>query len=535
MVTTGPADDHALLVGHQQADEEDHDAGADHEDGPADVLDADAGHLPGEQDRADDHEDEADRQRRSAAFRWPLGCVGRFCHAPILPSAATRAAASMSARWTSTPTLGRASARWTLGDDERLVAHISSANVACGFHAGDFRVMEATVAMCRRAGVAVGAQPGYPDLLNFGRRPLAFDPDEVESLVRYQIGALDAFCRAHGVEMQHVKPHGALYNQAAADPSLSAAIARATAKFSRDVALYGLASSEPMAAAAADVGLRFVPEAFADRRYLADGTLQPRSEPASLITDPADAAAQAVSIAVDGKVLAADGSSVALRAESICCHGDTPGAVDDRRRGSTCAGGRGRDGGRPRRSVIRPFGEAALLVELRSSDLAQALAASLRARTDRRAWSRRCRASIPAGGARSAAWRSGTRLGQIEPHLAGLRPLRQGGRLHTIPVTYDGPDLDTVAELTGLTAAEVVAPTRRPSCACCSAGSRPASPTSATCRPSCGSVGSPHPRTRTPSGLRRHRGSDDRHLSRGSARRLARHRPDRGHAVRPLR
>jgi len=224
--------------------------------------------------------------------------------------------------------LGESFGRWTLGDDERLVAHITSANLACGFHAGDFMVMEATVAMCRGAEVAVGAQPGYPDLLGFGRRPIPYDPGEVESLVRYQIGALDAFCRAQGVEMQHVKPHGALYNQAAADPMLAVAIARATAKFSRDLALFGLASSTPMAQAAADEGLRFVAEAFADRRYLADGSLQPRSEPGSLLTDAATAAAQAVSIAVDGHVTAADGRVVELRAESICCHGDTPGAVE---------------------------------------------------------------------------------------------------------------------------------------------------------------------------------------------------------------
>ncbi|MGI8998854.1 MAG: LamB/YcsF family protein [Candidatus Limnocylindria bacterium] len=223
--------------------------------------------------------------------------------------------------------LGESFGRWTLGDDEARVAHITSANLACAFHAGDFRVMEVTVELCRRAGVAVGAQPGYPDLLGFGRRPMSFDPDEVESMVRYQIGALEAFCRAHDVEMQHVKAHGALYNQAAADPELAAAIARATAKFSRGLALYGLASSGPMATAAADAGLRFVPEAFADRRYLADGSLQPRSEAGSLLDDPQEAAAQAVSIAVDRRVTAADGEMVKLRAESICCHGDTPGAV----------------------------------------------------------------------------------------------------------------------------------------------------------------------------------------------------------------
>ena len=138
--------------------------------------------------------------------------------------------------------LGESFGRWTLGDDERLVEQITSANVACGFHAGDFRVMDATVAICRKAGVAVGAQPGYPDLLGFGRRPLPFEADEVESLVRYQIGALEGYCRAHGVEMQHVKPHGALYNQAASDPVLAAAIALATDRVSRDHALYRQAS-----------------------------------------------------------------------------------------------------------------------------------------------------------------------------------------------------------------------------------------------------------------------------------------------------
>jgi UPF0271 protein len=224
--------------------------------------------------------------------------------------------------------LGESFGRWTLGEDERLVHHITSANVACGFHAGDFRVMEATVALCRHAGVAVGAQPGYPDLLGFGRRPMPFEPDEVESLVRYQIGALEAFCRAAGVELRHVKPHGALYNQAAADPRLARAIARATAQFSRELLLFGLASSEPMAAAADEAGLRFVPEAFADRRYLPDGSLQPRSEPGSLLTDPDEAAAQALAIASGQPVETVDGPVIALRAATICCHGDTPGAVE---------------------------------------------------------------------------------------------------------------------------------------------------------------------------------------------------------------
>lgn len=223
--------------------------------------------------------------------------------------------------------LGESYGRWELGDDAALVRHLTSANVACGFHAGDFVVMERTVALCAGAGVAVGAQPGYPDLLGFGRRELPMAPGEVESAVRYQVGALDAFCRAHSLEMQHVKPHGALYNTAARDPALAVAIARGVARFSRDLALVGLAGSEPMAAAAADAGLRFVPEAFADRAYATDGSLVPRSEPGALITDPAQAAAQAVAIAVHGTATGADEAAVAVRAESICCHGDTPGAV----------------------------------------------------------------------------------------------------------------------------------------------------------------------------------------------------------------
>jgi UPF0271 protein len=222
--------------------------------------------------------------------------------------------------------LGESFGQWRLGDDEALVPHLTSANLACGFHAGDFSVMERTVALCRAAGVSIGAQPGYPDLLGFGRRPMPFTPEEVEQLVRYQIGALEAFCRAHGTELQHVKPHGALYNQAAASPALARAVARATARFSRDLSLLGLAGSRPFAEAAAESGLRFVPEAFADRRYLPDGALQPRSEPGSVIADAEAAAAQALAVACDERVMAVDGSALPVTAESICVHGDTPGA-----------------------------------------------------------------------------------------------------------------------------------------------------------------------------------------------------------------
>ncbi len=222
--------------------------------------------------------------------------------------------------------LGESYGRWTLGDDAGMVQHITSANLACGFHAGDFEVMDATVALCKRAGVGVGAQPGYPDLQGFGRRGMRLTAQEIERCVLYQIGALYGFCRGHGVELQHVKPHGALYNDAAAQPALALAIARAVARFSRDVPLVGLASTTAFAEAAADAGLRLVPEAFADRRYNPDGSLQSRSVPGSVLTDPAEAAEQVLRLAREGSVLAHDGTVVTVRAQSICFHGDTPGA-----------------------------------------------------------------------------------------------------------------------------------------------------------------------------------------------------------------
>jgi UPF0271 protein len=222
--------------------------------------------------------------------------------------------------------LGESFGRWTLGDDAAMVRFITSANLACGFHAGDFSVMNRTVALCKAAGVGVGAQPGFPDLQGFGRRATQMTPTEVEECVLYQIGALYAFCRAHAVELQHVKPHGALYNQAAVDLNLAAAIARAVARFSRAIPLVGLASSSAFAEAAADAGLRLVREAFADRRYNPDGTLQSRRIEGSLLTDPAQAADQVERLVQQHSVVAHDGTHVPVQAESICFHGDTPGA-----------------------------------------------------------------------------------------------------------------------------------------------------------------------------------------------------------------
>jgi UPF0271 protein len=222
--------------------------------------------------------------------------------------------------------LGESFGSWTLGDDAAMVGQVTSANVACGFHAGDYDVMDRTVALCKAAGVGVGAQPGYLDLQGFGRRPQHLTPPEVEHLVLYQIGALFGFCRAHGVELTHVKPHGALYNQAAVEPALADAIARAVARFSRTLPLLGLAGSAAFASAAAEHGVRLVAEAFGDRRYNPDGTLQSRAYAGSLLTDPAAAAAQALSIVEDGWAVAHDGTRVSIAAESLCFHGDTPGA-----------------------------------------------------------------------------------------------------------------------------------------------------------------------------------------------------------------
>jgi 5-oxoprolinase (ATP-hydrolysing) subunit A len=223
--------------------------------------------------------------------------------------------------------LGESYGRWVLGDDASLVRHITSANLACGFHAGDPTVMDATVRLCRDAGVAVGAQPGYPDMQGFGRRPMELTTEEIEQTVLYQLGALSGFCRSHGIELAHVKPHGALYNRAADDLGAARGIARGVARFSTELPLVGLAGSDAFAAAAEESGLRFVAEAFADRRYEPDGRLRSRRQPDALIANPAEAAHQALRIAMEGAVSTADGSVVRVDASSICVHGDSPDAT----------------------------------------------------------------------------------------------------------------------------------------------------------------------------------------------------------------
>ena len=220
---------------------------------------------------------------------------------------------------------------YPMGSDAELLALVTSANVACGFHAGDPTVMDRTVGEAVRLGVALGAHPGYPDLRGFGRRPLDADPDEVERDVLYQIGALQAFARAHGAALIHVKPHGALYNQAAVDQRLARAVARAVARAGGELILVGLAGSSALSDAAAAAGLRFAAEAFADRAYERDGTLASRKLPGSSITDPRAAAAQALRIARERTVVARDGTEVPVVAETLCLHGDNPNALANAR------------------------------------------------------------------------------------------------------------------------------------------------------------------------------------------------------------
>lgn len=222
--------------------------------------------------------------------------------------------------------MGEAFGAYRLGDDAELMKHITSANVACGLHAGDPVVMARTVALAAQAGVGVGAHPGYPDLQGFGRRAMAMSPDEVEAFVMYQVGALWAFCRAAGVALRHVKAHGALYNQAVHDAALADAIARAVARVDGGLVLVGLAGSE-LLRAGERAGLRVASEVFADRGYNPDGSLVPRGRPGAIINDPDAVAARVLRMVREGRVTASDGSDLEVRADTVCFHGDTPGAA----------------------------------------------------------------------------------------------------------------------------------------------------------------------------------------------------------------
>ena len=222
--------------------------------------------------------------------------------------------------------VGESYGRWEIGD-AGLLAVVTSASVACGFHAGDPVVMMRTVREAAERGVTIGAHPGYPDLLGFGRRDLAASPTEIEAYILYQIGALEAVCRAAGTRVRYVKPHGALYNRAARDPATANAVASAVRTAGRDIALLGLAGSE-LVRAAERAGIRAVREAFVDRGYRSDGTLVPRGAPGSLLDDPRDAAERALAIVRDGLVRSVDGVDVQLEADSLCTHGDGARAAE---------------------------------------------------------------------------------------------------------------------------------------------------------------------------------------------------------------
>jgi UPF0271 protein len=207
------------------------------------------------------------------------------------------------------------------------MSSITSANVACGFHAGDPGVMRATVALATEHGVAVGAHPGFPDLAGFGRRELQVSPRDVEDFVVYQVGALAGIAAAQGVRLQHVKPHGALFNMAVRDADLADAVARAVALIDKSMILFGLPGSE-LVAAGARAGLRTACEVFADRAYRSDGTLVPRQEEGAVIHDAAAVEQRVIAMVRDQAVQAIDGTRVPLTIDTICVHGDTPGAAE---------------------------------------------------------------------------------------------------------------------------------------------------------------------------------------------------------------
>lgn len=222
--------------------------------------------------------------------------------------------------------LGEAFGAWPMGQDAALMPLISSANVACGFHAGDPGTMRTTVRLARRHGVAVGAHPGLPDLVGFGRREMQIAPQDVEDLVVYQVGALAAIARSEGVALQHVKAHGALYNMACRDEALAEAIARGVRAVDPSLVLFGLPGSA-LLQAGLDAGLPVAAEAFADRAYLPDGSLAPRAQPGAVIHHVDTVVARAVAMVTESSVEATDGSRIEFEADTLCVHGDTPGAV----------------------------------------------------------------------------------------------------------------------------------------------------------------------------------------------------------------
>lgn len=217
--------------------------------------------------------------------------------------------------------MGESFGAYKLGLDNEVAKYISSANVACGFHAGDPIVMKNTVSMLKENGVAVGAHPGFADLMGFGRRNMNISPDEAKAYVQYQVGALMAFCGANGISLQHVKPHGALYNMAGKDYNLSLAICQGIKEINPSLILLGLSGSQ-MLKAADDIGLKCAKEVFADRAYEEDGSLVARGKEGSMITDEDEAIARVIGMVKYGKVKAFTGKEIEIQANSVCVHGD---------------------------------------------------------------------------------------------------------------------------------------------------------------------------------------------------------------------
>ena len=223
--------------------------------------------------------------------------------------------------------LGESFGNYKIGMDEEVIKSVSSANIACGFHASDPLVMEKTVLMAKEAGVGVGAHPGFPDLVGFGRRNMNVSVPELKAMVLYQLGALDAFCRKNKIKMQHVKPHGAMYNMAAKDEKLARAIAEAVAEYDSSLILLGLSGSQ-MQKASGEVGLTFKKEIFADRAYEEDGSLVARTKPGAMIEDENEAIERLVTMIRYGKVRAVTGKEISVEPDSVCVHGDNPKALD---------------------------------------------------------------------------------------------------------------------------------------------------------------------------------------------------------------
>ena len=222
--------------------------------------------------------------------------------------------------------LGESFGAYTIGCDELVLPLVTSANVACGFHASDPVVMKKTVEMAAGAGIQVGAHPGYPDLMGFGRRNMAVTPDEAKAYVLYQLGAMSAFCRAAGLPMQHVKPHGALYNMAGKDYALSKGICEAIREFDPGLIVLALSGGE-LLRCARDMGLRAASEVFADRAYEEDGSLVNRRKEGAMITDEDLAIERVIRMIKERKVTALTGKDIPIQADSICVHGDGPKAL----------------------------------------------------------------------------------------------------------------------------------------------------------------------------------------------------------------